>query len=244
MRRPLQDFSWIRGKFSRARRVHDRASRRQHGPIGALFGAFLALHTPARAASRDPIGPETSPPPPGAPSHPLPAVPVEKLRSRAPSPQWDTGLWAGVCTDLGARMPASPAFCGGAVADVSFLRARENQRALGAYAGVGTKAFQDARFALGLLTFMPLGDLFGAEVGVGATMRSDSGGVSPGIESKLSFGLRSLNQYGHYGHSHALVAGVEHIPGESSRAGTTLSLALRVDAFWFALPIAWAFRWR
>jgi len=206
-------------------------------PATTLLGlAFLLSSIPTRAeSSSHPTEPSSAP----VRQADLPPVPVEDLRPRvAPLPQWDLGISAGVCGVGRAQIWQETRFCGGAIGDVTFLRRREPNGALGLYGSLFTTNFVDGRYGLGGLGLLPLGDLIVAQAAVGPYLHSDGLGVSPGVEGNLSFGLRSLNQRGHYGHAHALVLGVAHTPGSDTRSGTTLSLTLRIDAFWLAMPFA------
>ncbi|HSC88446.1 MAG TPA: hypothetical protein VLC09_14285 [Polyangiaceae bacterium] len=174
---------------------------------------------------------------PAAHAEPLPPVPVERLLPRAaPSPQWDVGLLAGVCGFGREQLWQSTYFCGDAVADLTWFRRRERESGLGLFANVGTMGFVDGRYGLGVVGLTSLGELFTGQLELGGLGVSDGSGLSPGLLGRLGFGLRSLNQRGHYGHSHQLALGVTHVPGDDPRAGTTLTIQLRVDAFWLAMP--------
>jgi hypothetical protein len=183
------------------------------------------LATPNVAAA-EPHTPEALPPPP-----------VEDFRPRrAPSPEWDLGLLAGVCGAGRDQLWQATYFCGDVVADVLWGREREKNAAWGLSLDVGTKGFEDGRYGAALVGLLPLADPLVGQLELGGLAVSDGSGVSPGLSARLGLGLRALNQRGHYGHSHQLVLGMTHVPGDDSRAGTTLSIALRVDAFWFAMP--------
>lgn len=221
---PLSISTWVRrtSTWVRARSL----------TITLFFAAFWS---PAPSwAQTDPTLPTpvaSAGPSPAPPLHP---VPVDQLRPAAPSPQWDLGLLAGICLHAPPHAPESLHFCGKVLGDLSWLRRLPSHGGLGLSGSLGTRGFADFRLGVGGLVFFPLHPLVVVQAGAGPYLHTDAYGVSPGAEAHLSFGWRVLNQSGHYGHHHGVVLGVEHTPGESSRAGTTVSVSLRLDAFWLS----------
>lgn len=206
---------------------------RPHWLAFALFLCGFSAAAPGWAQT----GPTQPPPVASAgpsPAVPLHPVPVDQLRPAAPSPQWDLGLLAGLCLHAPPGAPESLHFCGKVLGDLSWLRRLPSHGGLGLSGSLGTRGFADFRLGVGGLAFFPLHPLVVVQAGAGPYLHTDAYGVSPGAEAHLSFGWRVLNQSGHYGHHHGVVLGVEHTPGESNRAGTTVSVSLRLDAFWLS----------
>lgn len=171
----------------------------------------------------------------------LPPVPRQELRIRAPSPQWNLGLVAGAC-GVGQRLWEGTDFCGGLVADVLFLRRRPSDGGLGGYVQLASSGFADFRGSAGMTGMIPLGRIFTLSARVGGLAVTFAEGAAPGIEGYLEFGLRSLNFSAGYSLTHTLVIGLQHTPGEGSRAGTNIWLAARIDAFWLVAPFGMLFR--
>lgn len=205
------------------------AGRGERGARLLAAGAALLVFVHAPSSWAD----ESSATPPPR----LPPVPRAELSPRVPTPQWDLGLLLGACGLGRDSFWEETYFCGGVTGDVTFLREREKEAGLGVYGSFFTVGFADTRSTVGLVGVVPLGSWLVADLGAGPYLHTDGSGASPGVEARLGLGPRVLNPTSHYGHFHALVLGVQHTPGDHSRASTTLSINFRLDAFWFALPL-------
>lgn len=172
-----------------------------------------------------------------ASSEALPPVPREALWPRAPTPDWDVGLVAGVCGVGQTTVWQGTEFCGGLLADVLWLRKRRANLGLGLYANIGTAGFYDFRSSLGASLHVPLGQLLSLGARAGPLLHVMGDAALPGLRLEAEFGIRAHNHGGHYALTHALVFGWDQSFGEGSRAGSALTIAVRVDAFWLVAPI-------
>lgn len=176
----------------------------------------------------------------------LPPVPERELLPRAPSPDFDVGLVAGVCGLGQAQIWQATEFCGAILGDVFWLRLRERSAGLGFFASVGTAGFFDVRPSLGASAHLPLGDLLSLRLRAGGLAVLHSQGALPGLSASIELGLRALNYSGRYALTHALVLAWDQAfdsgsPSVDARAGSTVVIALRVDAFWLAAPVGLLF---
>lgn len=203
--------------------------------LAAALCLTLSLSPRAAGAEEQDAGAAATPDAPVAQVK-IPPVNREALRPRAPSPAWDLG-WSLGAGGLGRdALFQTTEFYLSAHFDVSWLRHRETDLGLGLSFQVATLGFLDGRYATRGLLALPLNDWLIAEGELGPLLVSSGSGLAPGVSSSLALGLRALNPSAHYGMHHALVFGFEAVPGDSTEAGTALTLALRIDAVWVAVP--------
>jgi len=165
----------------------------------------------------------------------------EALGPRAKTPDWDVGLVAGVCGVGQSAVWQGTEFCGGVLADVLWLRRTPRHVGLGGFVQTGTAGFFDFRATLGPELHVPLGGLFSANLRTGPLLHVMGDAALPGFTLVGEFGVRARNHSGHYALTHTLVLGWDQSFGTGSRAGSALTIGLRVDAFWLAAPIGMLF---
>lgn len=197
-------------------------------PPGWPVLAVLLLAAPAVSAA--PSGGEIVPPPDR-----------DALGPRAPTPGWDIGLLAGVCGVGQSSVWQGTEFCGALLADVFWLRKTRQSTGFGAYARTGTAGFYDFRASVGPSLHVPLSQIFSGGLRAGPLVHVMGDAAAPGFAIEGEFGIRALNHSGRYTLTHMLVVGWEQSFGEGSRVGGALTIALRVDAFWFAAPLGMLF---
>jgi hypothetical protein len=198
-----------------------------------LLAAALLIVASAKAAPTPPAEP--------AGSDALPPAPREALWPRAPTPNWDVGLTAGVCGVGQTSVWQGTEFCGALLADVLWLRHTRQHVGLGAFAAASTAGFYDFRPSIGLSLHVPTSQLLSLGLRAGPLLHVMGDAALPGFTVQTEFGVRAHNHSGHYSLSHALVLGWDQSFGAGSRAGSCLTIALRVDAFWLAAPIGMLF---
>ena len=180
---------------------------------------------------------QAAPPAPAASREAPPPVPRQTLWPHAPTPDWDVGLTAGVCGVGQTAVWQGTEFCGALLLDVLWLRTTRKHVGLGAFAATGTAGFYDFRGSAGLSLHIPTGQLLSWGLRAGPLVHVMGDAALPGFTLQTEFGVRAHNHSGHYALSHALVLGWDQSFGDGSRAGSCLTIALRVDGFWLAAPI-------
>jgi hypothetical protein len=203
------------------------------GPL-VLALLLLAIYVvPARAAAAAPESTaKTAKPPPPDP---------EALGPRAPTPAYDVGVLAGVCGVGQSSVWQGTEFCGALLGDVLWLRKTPTSVGLGAFVSAGTAGFYDFRPSAGVSLHVPMGRLFSLGARFGPLVHVMGDAALPGFVAAAEFGIRTLNHSGHYSLTHGLVVGWDQSFGTGSRAGSALTIALRVDGFWLAAPIGMLF---
>jgi hypothetical protein len=151
------------------------------------------------------------------------------------------GVLAGVCGVGTTSVWQATEFCGALIADVLWLRRTRASVGLGVYALAGTAGFFDFRAGTGVDLHLPLGQLFSGALRAGPLLHVMGDGAGPGWSLAAEFGVRALNQSGHYALTHTLVVAWDQSFGDGSRAGSALTIALRIDGFWLAAPVGLLF---
>jgi hypothetical protein len=194
-----------------------------------LLAATLLTVAPAAVASAPTV-------PSVAVADPPPAPP-EALWPRAPTPDWDVGLVAGVCGVGQTAVWQGTEFCGAVLGDVLWLRKRRENFGLGVFAAASTAGFYDFRPSAGVSMHFPLGPVLSVGARAGPLVHVMGDAALPGFTLQAELGVRAHNHSGHYSLTHALVLGWDQSFGAGSRAGSALVIALRVDAFWLVAPV-------
>jgi hypothetical protein len=109
------------------------------------------------------------------------------------------------------------------------------------FLSAATAGFYDFRPSAGISLHIPTGQLFAVGARFGPLVHVMGDAAAPGFVSAVEFGVRALNRSGHYALTHALVLGWDQSFGSGSRVGSAVTIALRVDGFWFAAPIGMLF---
>lgn len=151
-------------------------------------------------------------------------------------PQWNAGAMAALC-ELGSEGDAfrTLAFCGGLHGDVLFLRERERDVGFGPSLSLGTAAFDDLRVNAGLSVLLPTWEDFPLVLEAGPHLRNLD---EVGAFGSLFFGFRSFTFHGHYEMASGLYVTGEKVFGSSG--ASALSLGVRVDGLWLAIPFIFA----
>src|SRR5688572_6835527 len=93
--------------------------------------------------------------------------PTADLYPRAPTPDWDIGVVAGVCGVGQTSVWQGTEFCGAFLADVLWLRHTRGHVGVGAFLQTGTAGFYDFRATTGLSLHVPVGQLLSAGLRAG-----------------------------------------------------------------------------
>lgn len=210
---------------------------RARAPWWPPLALALLICEPGHAAE----GMEPAPGSSSAEKMDLPPPDAEALGPRAPTPDWDVGVLAGVCGVGTTAVWQGTEFCGALLTDVLWLREKRQRVGLGLFALVGTAGFYDVRVSLGPSVHVPTGQVFSLGARMGPLLHAMGDGVAPGFSVAAEFGIRALNRGGHYALTHALVVGWDQSFGDGSRVGSALTLGLRIDGFWLAAPLGMLF---
>lgn len=167
----------------------------------------------------------------------LPAPDEKALGPRAKTPDWDVGLVAGVCGVGQTSVWQGTEFCGAILADLLWLRRTARHVGLGGFVQAGTAGFYDFRATLGPNLHVPLGRVLSVGLRTGPLLHVMGDAALPGFTAMGELGVRARNHSGHYALTHTLVLGWDQSFGTGSRAGSALTIALRVDGFWLAAPL-------
>lgn len=171
---------------------------------------------------------------------PLPPAPAaETLRVQGKTPLVDVGVLLGVNGVGQDRLFQGVEFALSVQAESLWLRRRDRDVGLGLALNLGTSGFFESRASLGPLFVVPLVDPILLGVSVRALGAHDGHAPAAGLVGALDVGLRTVHLQGHYSHVHALTFGFERIFVEAdgwTRPNTIVTIAVRVDAFWFVAP--------
>jgi hypothetical protein len=128
-------------------------------------------------------------------------------------------------------------FCLGAISDVFWGRAKDDDFAAGFFGTITTSGFTDLRVAAGASAVFPLIDWLSGTVRVGPLFYFDSGPAA-GVHSALELGQRAISHSSRYSLSHAVVISFDaSFRTPHQEAQSALMLGFRIDGLWLAAPL-------